>query len=59
VEYVNLVRLKEAQKLLSAGGLNVTEVAESVGFESLTHFGRVFKASTGMSPKQYRLRFGN
>jgi AraC-like DNA-binding protein len=59
VEYVNLVRLKEAQKLLSAGELNVTEVAESVGFESLTHFGRVFKASTGMSPKQYRQRFGN
>jgi AraC-like DNA-binding protein len=58
VEYVNLVRLKEAQKLLAAGELNVTEVAECVGFESLSHFGRVFKASMGMSPKDYRKRFG-
>lgn len=59
VEYVNLVRLKEAQKLLLAGDMNVTEVAQSVGFESLSHFGRVFKASMGMSPKEYRKRFGS
>ncbi|GAA3400922.1 helix-turn-helix domain-containing protein [Paenibacillus hodogayensis] len=59
VEYVNLVRLKEAQRLLLTRGPNVTEVAESVGFESLSHFGRVFKASMGMSPKEYRKRFGS
>jgi AraC-like DNA-binding protein len=56
VEYVNLVRLKEAQKLLAGGGLNVTQVAEAVGFESLSHFGRVFKASVGVSPNAYRNR---
>lgn len=59
VEYVNLVRLKEAQKLLLDGELNVTEVAASVGFESLSHFGRVFKAAMGMSPKNYRKRYGS
>ncbi|RKN84994.1 helix-turn-helix domain-containing protein [Paenibacillus ginsengarvi] len=59
VEYVTLVRLKEAQKLLLAGDKNVTEVAETVGFESLSHFGRVFKASMGMSPKDYRKIYGS
>lgn len=59
VEYVNLVRLKEAQKLLVAGDKNVTQIADCVGFESLSHFGRVFKAAMGMSPKDFRKKFGS
>ena len=54
IEYLNSVRIREAQSLLKNTALNVTLIAEKVGYESLTHFGRVFKASTGLSPLKYR-----
>lgn len=57
VEYLNNVRIKEAQRLLRETGLKVTEVAEKSGYDSSTHFGRVFKESTGQSPLKYRKRF--
>ena len=54
VEYLNSVRTKEAQKLLKTTTLSVTEISAKVGFESITHFGRVFKSITGSSPLKYR-----
>jgi len=54
VEYLNSVRIKEAQKLLKESRKNVMQIAELTGFDSQTHFGRVFKSITGFSPLQYR-----
>lgn len=54
VEYLNSVRTREAQKLLRESKLNITAIATAVGFESATHFGRVFKTINGMSPLKYR-----
>lgn len=53
-EYLNNVRAKEARRLLTESEFNITEITEKVGFESTTHFGRVFKAITGVSPLKYR-----
>ncbi|MFU1793635.1 AraC family transcriptional regulator [Paenibacillus azoreducens] len=53
-EYVNNVRIKEAKVQLAKGSDKVAEIAERVGFESLTHFGRIFKEFTGLSPLKYR-----
>lgn len=54
VEYLNSTRIKEAQRLLIKSSLTVTEIGEEVGFESTTHFGRVFKNINNLSPLQYR-----
>jgi YesN/AraC family two-component response regulator len=54
VEYVNQLRVQEAQKLLKTTRCSVTDITEKVGFESSTHFGRIFKSLCGMSPLQYR-----
>jgi YesN/AraC family two-component response regulator len=56
VEYVNNVRIKEAQRLLKESHQKVIYIAEQVGFGSIAHFGRVFKAVTGHSPLYYRRR---
>lgn len=53
-EYLNTTRVKEAQKLLLQSDLKVIDIAEKVGFDSSTHFGRIFKSRTGVSPLQYR-----
>ncbi|WP_238177763.1 helix-turn-helix transcriptional regulator [Paenibacillus contaminans] len=54
VEYVNTVRIKEAQRLLRETGWKVTRIAEQVGFENIGHFGRVFKAISRTHPLDYR-----
>ncbi|MCZ8514166.1 AraC family transcriptional regulator [Paenibacillus filicis] len=54
VEYIQRLRVREAQRLLSATRLQMSEVAGRVGFDSGTHFGRVFKSICGVSPLQYR-----
>jgi AraC-like DNA-binding protein len=54
VEYINQVRSKEAQRLLDESKLSVTKIAYKVGFESITHFGRVFRKVVGLSPSTYR-----
>lgn len=54
VEYVNSVRIKEAKKLLESSSMKVNLIARKVGFGSVTHFGRVFKAVTGNAPLHYR-----
>jgi YesN/AraC family two-component response regulator len=54
IEYLNSTRIKEAQRLLLKSNLTVTEIGEQVGFESGTHFGRVFKNITKTSPLRYR-----
>ncbi|MNW64791.1 DNA-binding transcriptional regulator AraC [compost metagenome] len=34
--------------------LPVTDIAYRVGYQSVTHFGRVFKKSKAVSPQSYR-----
>lgn len=54
IEYINNIKIKESQRFLRETKLNITEISEKVGFESSTHFGRVFKNITGFSPLNYR-----
>lgn len=53
-EYVSKIRIQKAKKLLLEPEIRVSEVAFQVGFQSLTHFNRVFKKFTGHSPTEYR-----
>jgi len=53
-EYLNGVRIKEAQRLLQGTKQSISEIAQQVGFKSSTHFGRVFKSIVGTSPVIYR-----
>lgn len=48
-------RIEHAKRLLSEGNLHVSEVAETVGFHSLSHFCVSFRKITGETPGKYRL----
>jgi len=50
-------RLQYAQMLLSISQKNINEIVYESGFESTTHFSRVFKLKFGMAPLQYRKHF--
>lgn len=57
IEYLNSIRIKEAQKLIKKTSLSIAEISEIVGYKSNTHFGRIFKSIVGTSPNSYRQRF--
>ena len=54
MDYLNGVRIKEAEKLLAETSLPIGKISESVGYQSTTHFGRVFKKTVGCTPREYR-----
>ena len=55
-EYVSRVRVEKSKDLLLNPNLRVSEIAFAAGFQSLTHFNRVFKNMVGESPTRYRDR---
>jgi AraC-like DNA-binding protein/ligand-binding sensor protein len=55
-DYVSRIRIEKSRNLLLNRNLRISEIAYEVGFQSLTHFNRVFKRILGVSPTQYRSR---
>jgi AraC-like DNA-binding protein/ligand-binding sensor protein len=53
-DYVSRVRIESAKNLLLNPNLRISEIAYEVGFQSLTHFNRVFKRLVGESPTSFR-----
>jgi AraC-like DNA-binding protein/ligand-binding sensor protein len=55
-EFVSRTRIEKAKNLLLNPNLRISEIAYEIGFQSLTHFNRVFKKVAGESPTDYRTR---
>lgn len=55
-DYVNLLRLNEAEILLRQSDRSVTEIASLCGFGSTRTLDRVFLRHRGMSPRDYRMK---
>lgn len=52
--YLRKMRLQEARHLLEEEGMNVTEAAVSVGYNSMSSFSRAFSTYFGKNPKQFQ-----
>lgn len=48
------LRMQHACELLKESGLNVEEIAESVGYKSYTYFYKAFKKTFHITPSEYR-----
>ncbi|OOG25412.1 AraC family transcriptional regulator [Thioalkalivibrio denitrificans] len=57
LEYVHTLRLEESKQLLETTDLSVEAVANEVGYEDASFFGRLFRRKVGITPTQYRRRF--
>jgi AraC-like DNA-binding protein len=53
-DYVNQIRIAEVKRLLKETKLPVSDIAYNAGFSNISHFNRVFKTITGVSPSQFR-----
>lgn len=51
-EYLNLVRLQQAEYLIKNKELTITEIAHRCGFEDSNYFSFIFKKKYGISPRE-------
>ena len=54
VDYISLVKMTRAKKLIAENDLMIFEVAKRIGFDDADYFCRKFKSVTGTTPKTYR-----
>ena len=52
-EYINIVRITEAEKLLKNPAISITDVAFACGFNDSNYFSSVFKKAKGITPKKF------
>jgi transcriptional regulator GlxA family with amidase domain len=58
LSYLHKLRISQAKRLLETDFKSVQEICFEVGYEDVPFFRRVFKRYAGLSPKDYRQRFG-
>lgn len=54
MDYVNRMRIVNAEKLIVQNSHSITDIGLMVGFSNITNFDRTFKRYTGISPREYR-----
>lgn len=58
-QYIQDLRIRNAENMLRNEYLSITTIAEMSGFSSVYHFSRSFKKVTGYTPSEYIKLFGN
>lgn len=53
-EYISVVRIKNAERLILSTNLPITEIATRCGFNDSNYFSSVFKKLKGISPLKFR-----
>jgi two-component system response regulator YesN len=57
LDYINMVRIEEAKKLLKSEYGNLETIARKVGYTNVKTFTRVFTKTEGITPGKYREKF--
>lgn len=59
IEYKNKIMIRHAERsLVDHPEVSIEELSECLGFESSIYFRRLFKATTGKTPREYRKTVG-
>ncbi len=56
-QYIISYRFKAAKRMLELTDKSIGEIAEQSGFTDASYFAKSFKATFGMTPKEYRAQF--
>ena len=57
IEYCRAVRIARARELLEGGDASQKQIAQSLGYEDVASFARVFRKAVGSAPGAYRKSF--
>lgn len=55
IEYINNVKIKEAEELLKVSDLTILEITYKLNFESASYFIKLFKKYNKITPHQFRI----
>lgn len=59
IEFIRIIRLNHAARLLQESQLNISEIAYKVGFNNPKYFSRYFKEEFGVLPSEYHHKAGH
>ena len=59
LSYLQSQRIGRARQLLESSTLPLERIVEQCGYEDVSSFRKLFARQVGMTPREYRLRFGN
>jgi len=54
VNFLKDIRMKKAKELLTETDMKIIEISQEVGYDNEKHFMKIFKATCGVSPSEYR-----
>ncbi|MBE5787439.1 MAG: helix-turn-helix domain-containing protein [Clostridiales bacterium] len=54
--YIRTKRILKAEHLLKENKRSISQVAQAVGFDDYSYFCRIFKQTTGLTPREYRMQ---
>ncbi|WP_025699434.1 response regulator [Paenibacillus durus] len=54
LEYVTLLRIQQAKRMLRESSFKISKISQNVGYDNQRYFCQVFKKHVGVSPGQYR-----
>lgn len=57
--YLHDYRLEQARQLLAARQLNISEIAQTIGFASRSYFAAAFRKKFGVTPRAYLTQYKN
>jgi YSIRK-targeted surface antigen transcriptional regulator len=52
--YINRIKTEKAKELLTDNSKSINLISDYLGYSSSSHFNRVFKTITGLTPSEYR-----
>ena len=55
--YINELKIEYAKRLLEDSAMSILDICYEAGFNTTSHFIRVFKSATGKTPSEYRSEF--
>lgn len=55
--YIKRQKMRKARNLLLTSDFNILTISTMLGYDSLSHFNRVFKNATGETPTMYRKKY--
>ena len=56
-DYILELRVNKAKDLLKNTNMDILDVAASSGFENQSYFTKIFRKSTGLTPRHYRQNY--
>jgi two-component system, response regulator YesN len=56
IDYVTEVRIEKAKKLLKESNLKIYEIAHMTGYDNAYYSSKVFKKTTGITPKEFVMK---